>query len=195
MNAPTNIQIINGVDGKPAFVVIPYEEYRQQVAAELIPHEVVRRMTLDNVSIVRAWREHLGFTQQAIADKLGISQSAYAQQENSDKLRRSSRLKIADALGVSLNALEEPDEFDSPTFVVDFTQRSIDAILSHAAKNGEEVEIDVKSTSDPAETYVGTGRLNEEGIFEIVVKTPQGRQEHDHTFETLIDAALARKNQ
>lgn len=35
MSAPTNnIQIINGPDGKPAFVVIPYEEYVSQHGGE-----------------------------------------------------------------------------------------------------------------------------------------------------------------
>ena len=35
-----------------------------------------------------------------IAKRLGISQPAYAQQENSDRLRKSSREKIAGALGI-----------------------------------------------------------------------------------------------
>jgi predicted transcriptional regulator len=107
MNAPTNIQIINGPDGKPAFVVIPYVDYMTERNAErnLIPHDVVSR-TVDGASPVRAWREHLGFTQADIAARLGISQSAFAQQENSDRLRKSSREKIAAALGVSATQLD-----------------------------------------------------------------------------------------
>ena len=34
MNAPTNIQMINGPDGKPAFVVIPYADYVEQFARD-----------------------------------------------------------------------------------------------------------------------------------------------------------------
>lgn len=105
MNAPTNIQIINGPDGKPEYVVIPYDQYIAERRAEklrdpeTIPHEVVSR-TVDGATPVRAWREHLGFTQAQVAAKLGITQGAYAQQEGSDKLRRSTREKIAAALGI-----------------------------------------------------------------------------------------------
>jgi DNA-binding XRE family transcriptional regulator len=101
MNARTNIQIIKGLDGEPAFVVIPYDEYLAGTNAGhgLIPHDVVSR-TVDGDTPVRAWREHLGLTQAELADRLGISQSAYAQQENSERLRKSSRQKIAGALGI-----------------------------------------------------------------------------------------------
>ncbi|ANH72794.1 helix-turn-helix family protein [Ralstonia insidiosa] len=101
MNAPTNIQIINGPDGSPAFVVIPYDDYlaERAEARDLIPHGVIER-TIEGASPARAWREHLGLTQAEIAKRLGISQPAYAQQENSDRLRKSSREKIAGALGI-----------------------------------------------------------------------------------------------
>ena len=72
MNAPTNIQTINGPDGKPAFVVIPYAEYIAQHARDndLIPHEVVRRTLANNIPPARAWREHLGLTQAEVAERL-----------------------------------------------------------------------------------------------------------------------------
>jgi transcriptional regulator with XRE-family HTH domain len=47
----------------------------------------------------------LGLTQAEIAKRLEISQSAYAQQESSAKLRKSSRAKIAAALGLSAEQL------------------------------------------------------------------------------------------
>ena len=101
MNAPTNIQIINGPDGSPAFVVIPYADYlaERAEARDLIPQGVIER-TIEGASPARAWREDLGLTQAEIAKRLGISQPAYAQQENSDRLRKSSREKIAGALGI-----------------------------------------------------------------------------------------------
>lgn len=34
MSAPTNTQIINGMDGQPAFVVIPYTNYLRQYQHE-----------------------------------------------------------------------------------------------------------------------------------------------------------------
>ncbi len=41
-----------------------------------------------------------------MASRLGISQSAYAQQENSKRLRKASIQKIAVALGISLAQLD-----------------------------------------------------------------------------------------
>lgn len=107
MNAPTNIQIINGPGGKPAFVVIPYEDYIASRAEDrgLIPHDVISR-TVDGATPLKAWREHLGLTQTEVAQRLGVTQSAYAQQENSDRLRKSSREKIAAALGITQEQLD-----------------------------------------------------------------------------------------
>lgn len=101
MNARTNIQTINGPDGNPAFVVIPYADYVSMRRDEAtVPNEVVGLIIQQDHTPVRAWREYLGLTQAEVAEKLGISQSAYAQQENSDKLRKSSREKIAHAMGI-----------------------------------------------------------------------------------------------
>ncbi|MBO9357758.1 helix-turn-helix domain-containing protein [Bordetella petrii] len=107
MNAPINIQIINGPGGKPAFVVIPYADYvaSQREERGLIPHDVISR-TVDGATPVRAWREHLGLTQADMGERMGISQSAYAQQENSPRLRKASREKIAAALGIDAGQLD-----------------------------------------------------------------------------------------
>lgn len=60
MNAPANIQVITGPDGKPAFVVIPYADYIAEHGAQraMIPHAVVSR-TVDGATPVRAWRATL----------------------------------------------------------------------------------------------------------------------------------------
>jgi DNA-binding XRE family transcriptional regulator len=101
MNAPTNIQVINGPDGKPAFVVIPYADYvKSREEDTYIPHEVVTLMVDNDWTITRAWREHLGITQAEMAERLGVSQSAYSQQEANPKNRKSTREKIAEALGI-----------------------------------------------------------------------------------------------
>ncbi|MCV4274116.1 helix-turn-helix transcriptional regulator [Pseudomonas capsici] len=108
MNAPTDVQIINGPDGKPAFVVIPYEQYVAQHHrgdADLIPHEVVSRI-VDGASPARAWREHLNLTQEEVARRMNISQPAYAQQEAVAKPRKSTREKIAAAFGINADHLE-----------------------------------------------------------------------------------------
>ncbi|VWB32756.1 DNA-binding protein [Burkholderia diffusa] len=107
LNARTNIRIINGSDGAPAFVVIPYADYMAQHEEErdLTPHEVISA-TVDGATPLRAWREHLKLTQADIAARPGISQSAYAQQERSEKLRKSTREKIAAALGITAAQLD-----------------------------------------------------------------------------------------
>ncbi|MES2116622.1 MAG: helix-turn-helix transcriptional regulator, partial [Pseudomonadota bacterium] len=101
MNAPTNIQILNGPDGRPAFVVIPYDDYIRdhKENSDYTPHEVVGLMVKNDWTPVRAWREHFGLTQQQMAERMGITQPAYAQQEVGKKPRKASREKIAAALG------------------------------------------------------------------------------------------------
>lgn len=75
-------------------------------ANDMIPDAVARRLLVEDMSPVRAWREHLGFTQAEMATRLGISQPAYAEQEKSDRLRKSTLEKIAGALGISVAQLD-----------------------------------------------------------------------------------------
>lgn len=108
MNAPINFQIIHDASGKPAFVVIPYDDYIAQQAGKqqsLIPHDVISR-SIDGATPVRAWREYLQLTQSEVAERLGITQPAYAQQENSQRLRKATRQKIAVALGILADQLD-----------------------------------------------------------------------------------------
>jgi DNA-binding XRE family transcriptional regulator len=108
MNAPTNIQILKGADGSPAFAVIPYYEYISMAKQKepSIPNEVIGKVVKLEMTPIRAWREHLGLTQAEVAERLGISQPAYAAQENSSKLRKTTREKISKALGI------EPQQLD-----------------------------------------------------------------------------------
>ena len=47
-----------------------------------------------------------GLTQADVARRLGISQSAYAQQEGSERLRKMTREKVAAALGIGAEQLD-----------------------------------------------------------------------------------------
>ncbi|MTV36931.1 helix-turn-helix domain-containing protein [Duganella radicis] len=102
MKTPINVQVINGADGKPSFVVIPYDDYIRTYEHEhdLIPNAVVSAM-VDGATAVRAWREHLKLTQAEVAGRLGITQPSYAKQEASQGLRLATLKKIATALGVT----------------------------------------------------------------------------------------------
>ncbi|CAB3790514.1 helix-turn-helix domain-containing protein [Pararobbsia alpina] len=107
MKVLTSIQVIVGPDGQPAFVAIPYLDYLaiRTDDSGTVPHDVVSH-TVDGATPARAWREHLGLTQADVAARLGISQSAYAQQEARERLRKSSREKIAGALAIKPEQLD-----------------------------------------------------------------------------------------
>ncbi|MCO8163671.1 helix-turn-helix domain-containing protein [Pseudomonas sp. 21LCFQ010] len=102
MSTPINVQIINGPDGTPAFVVIPYADYvRNHPQDDLVPNEVVGYMIKEDMTPIGAWRKHLGLSQSEVAERIGISQPAYAQQEQAARPRKATREKIANALGIA----------------------------------------------------------------------------------------------
>jgi ribosome-binding protein aMBF1 (putative translation factor) len=112
MKALTDHQIIKK-NGVPLFVVVPYEEYMRmerttrQEGKVYIPHEVAEKHLLESKSLSRCWREHKGLSQKAVAMRMGISQSSYAQMERTDaRLRKATRQRIATALGIDADQLE-----------------------------------------------------------------------------------------
>ena len=113
MNAHTNAQIIEQ-NGRPAFAVIPYDEYLKLVSKNQsksdkdtkVPHEVVGLVIKKNINLVKAWRIHLGLTQKQVAQKAGISQSALSQMEKAKNNPHSATIeKLADAMGLSTDQL------------------------------------------------------------------------------------------
>lgn len=73
----------------------------------LVPQEVVERVVMEEMTPIRAWREHLGLTQGEVASRMAISQSAFAQMEaSSAKVRKSTLRKIAGALGIHVEQLD-----------------------------------------------------------------------------------------
>ena len=108
MSAHTNIQIINGIDGAPAFVVLPYTEWVAQRDREQagVPHEVVNLVFDNNWTPIRAWREYLTLTQAEVARRIGVSQAAYAQSEVAAKPRKSTLKKIATAMHLTLEQID-----------------------------------------------------------------------------------------
>lgn len=114
MNALTDtdaVQIIKDSRGSPAFAVLPIEHYQalikgKQKAEPGIPAAVVDLAMDNDYSATRAWREYMKLTQVEVAQKMGISQSAYAQLEAKKTIRKSSREKIANALGIHESQLD-----------------------------------------------------------------------------------------
>lgn len=108
MNARTEFQIIVGADGKPAFVVVPYAQFRKlqhQRGKEAVPNEVVNMAFERGVSPMAAWREHLSLTQAVVASRMGVAQSAYAQMERGKRPRQVTLEKVADAMGLGVEQL------------------------------------------------------------------------------------------
>lgn len=94
------------------FVIVPYAEYLELTGRPdeevTIPLEVSKIATLEDKSLIRAWREHLGLTQEDVAGKMNVSRAAYAQMEAKDaNPRRATLAKIAAALGVMVDQLAE----------------------------------------------------------------------------------------
>lgn len=111
MNTRTEHQILKTPDGKPLFAVIPWEEYEEVFGGRpdtevTIPHEVIVIEDETGCSLIRAWREHLGLTQEEVARRMGISRQAYLQMEGKDASPRVATLKkIAAAMGVAWEQL------------------------------------------------------------------------------------------
>ncbi|MCU6667242.1 helix-turn-helix domain-containing protein [Enterobacteriaceae bacterium H4N4] len=118
------VQIIKDDKGKAQYAVIPYAEYfrmclqmseiddetdddLEEIEIEhdiyddvLLPGDVSSIMTWQDVSLQAAWRIHCGLSQQEVADKLGISQSAVSQLEALDsRPQKRTREKLAAIYG------------------------------------------------------------------------------------------------
>lgn len=93
------VQIINDSQGKPAYAVVPYDEYLQSDLNDdsvAIPHDVVGISVNRDVSIIAAWRMHRGLSQDDVCAKLGITQPSLSKVERvGSKARLETREKLA----------------------------------------------------------------------------------------------------
>ncbi len=112
MTEHTDPQIIMQ-NGKPAFAVIPWNEYQELAKYRVkdesdvwFPQEVVEANAVRGESLIKAWREYFGLTQKALAERAGMKQPALARLESSDLTPRTSTLKkLATALEISVEQL------------------------------------------------------------------------------------------
>lgn len=104
MNIPTSHQVIRH-EGVPVAVVVPYADYERAFSlGPTIPHEVIGLAI--GKSMIQAWREYLGLTQQEVAERMGISQPAFSKLEAADATPRLSSIRrVAEALGVDVRQL------------------------------------------------------------------------------------------
>jgi DNA-binding XRE family transcriptional regulator len=98
------VQFLRSPDGRPAFAVLAYDVYQSLIQKKAVepgvPSEVVDAFFDKNISATKAWREHLSLTQAEMSKRLGMTQGAYSQLEAKKAIRKSSREKIATALGI-----------------------------------------------------------------------------------------------
>ncbi|WP_236014934.1 helix-turn-helix domain-containing protein [Geomonas anaerohicana] len=113
MNEHTEYQIIEHA-GQPAYVLVPWAEFQRirpmlkarKAQATGIPQSVVEAHVLHDMSLIRAWREELGLTQDDLAKRLSVSQAAVAKFEHPTARPRMATLrKIAAALGITIEQL------------------------------------------------------------------------------------------
>ena len=103
-------------NGKPLFVIVPYEEYKKLTEDKHIesedkevtfPHEVVEKSIIEDKGLIRAWREYKNISQEEMANRMGITQAAYSQMEKPKaRLRIKTLEKIAAALEVDIEQLK-----------------------------------------------------------------------------------------
>ena len=112
MSGHTDPQIIIQ-NGKPAFAVIPWDEYQKLIYTQVtsdesdvwFPNEVVKANVRGD-SLIKAWREYYKLTQAKLAAKAGMKQSSLARLEKSaTNPRKSTLTKLAKAMGIEVEQL------------------------------------------------------------------------------------------
>ena len=112
MSVHTDPQIITQT-GKPAFAVIPWDEYQNLIHKQVtsdesdvwFPNEVVKANVRGD-SLIRAWREYFKLTQAELAAKAGMKQSSLARLEKSTTSPRKATLtKLANAMEIEVEQL------------------------------------------------------------------------------------------
>lgn len=112
MTELTDYQIINDKSGKPAFVVIPYEDFKrfQEETADktlTLPNEVVGKTVMEEMSLLRAWREYKGINETDMARKMGVPLSEYQSIEECKHLHETHLEAAADVLGIDARLLND----------------------------------------------------------------------------------------
>jgi hypothetical protein len=99
---------IVSADGKPSFVVVPFEQSRRMKGAftrGTVPNEVVNLSFERGVTPMPASREHFGLTQAEVAARIGITQAACAQIGRVKQPRKATLEKVSAAMGLELAQL------------------------------------------------------------------------------------------
>lgn len=115
MNAHIDYRI-SEQDGR-RFAVMPLEQFTELVErageadALTLPHEVASRHLVNDIPLIRCWREYLGMTQAELAERMTVSQAQVAQLERPTARPRHATLKkAAAAMGIHVRQLTLSDQ-------------------------------------------------------------------------------------
>jgi DNA-binding XRE family transcriptional regulator len=107
-------------DGSATHVIVPIDEYltvfgRPDVAPDgyaFVPTDVARKV-IEGKSPLRAWREHFGYSQQTLSQRMGARRESYSQMEKAGtKSHKNTLERTAKAMGIDLCLLLELYEED-----------------------------------------------------------------------------------
>lgn len=104
-------QTLNDSRGAVTHVVVPVEDFRELVAGKKgdarIPVDVADMCFDDGFSPLKAWRKYMRKTQEQMAERMGVTRSAYTQMEQSERPQRKTLENAAQALGIDVAQLAE----------------------------------------------------------------------------------------
>ena len=115
-------------------------------------------------------RELLGFTQEAVAEKLGISQQAVSKIEQSEKIDASMLDRVAKALGVTAESIKNLEEGAT---VYNIVQNNYDSSTNEGAFQGQGVGVhNHQFTFNPLDKYIEAVDKIEK-LYEKLLKSEQ----------------------
>ncbi|MCG8317949.1 MAG: helix-turn-helix transcriptional regulator [Cytophagales bacterium] len=116
-------------------------------------------------------RELLGFTQEAVAEKLGISQQAVSKIEQSEKIDASMLDRVAKALGVTAESIKNLEEGAT---VYNIVQNNYDSSTNEGAfQQGQGVGVhNHQCTFNPLDKYIEAVDKIEK-LYEKLLKSEQ----------------------
>ncbi len=88
----------------------------------------------------------------------------------------------------------DPPKYEEPQYVIDFTARTVTALLSRETQNGESVMLDFHVDGEPQTRANGTGKRHGDNGYIASVEIGGEPQNHVWNFDLLLDRARLHKD-
>ncbi len=82
-----------------------------------------------------------------------------------------------------------PPKYETPQYVIDFTPRTVQALLSGQAQDGLSVDMDFHVDGEPQTRAAGSGKRHGDNGFVASVEIGGEPQNHVWNFDLLLDRA------